>query len=163
MGADRLTEADFDRTSWHDDTVYAFAIRLGDIAAGDWRSELVFDIDHIVEWVCRPGGGAAFLVVPATLTFHDVTDLAVALDYGDSSHRVALGEPQVDRLARTAVEVPQVRLGRPYWRWTIAFNHPRGGAISFGASGFTQTARAEPVLADEQRLPPAREGRGWTP
>lgn len=30
-----------------------------------------------------------------------------------------------------------------------------GGEISFGASGFSQALRAEPVLTDEQRLSPA--------
>lgn len=42
---------------------------------------------------------------------------------------------------------------REHYRWRIALNWPQGGEIGFGARGFTQTLRAEPVLLDEQRLP----------
>jgi len=38
-----------DATSWHDNLVDALLFNAGDVATGDWRSELVLDIDHIVE------------------------------------------------------------------------------------------------------------------
>ena len=38
--------------SFHDNLVYAFRLRGPDPDNGDWASELVLDIDHIVEWVC---------------------------------------------------------------------------------------------------------------
>jgi hypothetical protein len=149
------SHAEFERLSWHDDTVYGLRLEVGDVARGDWRSELVLDLDHIVEWVCRPEGGARFRVAPATLVFHDVTDLQIALDWGDSGHRTALSERQIDRITRAPVQDQKICLDRPYYRWQIAFNWPRGGLIAFGASGFTQTLRAAPALLDEQRLPPA--------
>jgi hypothetical protein len=154
MGPDPA-DADFARLSWHDDTLYGLRLEVGDVARGDWRSELVLDLDHIVEWVCVPGRNTCFRVAPATLTFHDVTDLRVALDWGDSGHRTALGEPQIDGITRGPVPDQQICLDRPYYRWRIAFNWPRGGALGFGASGFSQTLRAAPVLLDQQRLPPA--------
>jgi hypothetical protein len=33
-------------------------------------------------------------------------------------------------------------------------NLPAAGEMTFGASAYTQTFRAEPLLLDEQRLPP---------
>ena len=149
------TDAVFARLSWHDDTLYGLRLEVGDVARDDWRSELVLDLDHIVEWVCGADRSARFRVAPATLTFHDVTDLRVALDWGHSGHRTALSEPQIDRITRAAVADQKICLDRPYYRWRIAFNWPRGGEIGFGASGFSQTLRAAPALLDQQRLPPA--------
>jgi hypothetical protein len=152
----RVSDADFARLSWHDDTVYGLRFAVGDIARGDWRSELVLDLDHIVEWLCGNDRSARFRVAPATLVFHDVTDLRIGLDWG-SGHRTALGEPQIDAITRAAFEDQKISLGQPYYRWRIGLNWPRGGELTFGASGFTQTLRAAPVLLDQQRLPP--EGR----
>jgi hypothetical protein len=150
-----LTNADFARLSWHDDTLYGLRLEVGDRTHGDWRSELVLDVDHIVEWVCGADRSARFRVAPATLVFHDVTDLRVALDWGDSGHQIALTEPQIDRITRALVRDQKICLDRPYYRWRIAFNWLPGGELGFGASGVGQTLRAAPVLLDQQRLPPA--------
>jgi hypothetical protein len=150
-----LTEADFERLSWHDDTLYALRIEVGDIARDDWRSELVLDIDHIVEWLCEAGRRVRFRVAPATLIFHDVTDLAIAVDWGDSGHQTALHEAAIDVLTRAPVADQKICLDRTYYRWRIALAWPRGGEIAFGASGFTQRLRAAPLLQDEQKLSPA--------
>jgi hypothetical protein len=151
----QISDADFARLLWHDDTLYGLRFEVGDVARGDWRSELVLDLDHIVEWLCGSDRSVRFRVAPATLVFHDVTDVRIALDWGDSGHRTALSEPQIDAITRAQVEDQKICLDRPYYRWRIAFNWPPGGAIAFGASGFTQTLRAAPVLLDEQRLPSA--------
>jgi len=151
----QVSDADFARLSWHDDTVYGLRFAVGDIARGDWRSELVLDLDHIVEWLCGQDRSVRFRVAPATLIFHDVSDLRIALDWGDSGHRTALGEPQIDAITRAAFADQKICLDRPYYRWRIGLNWPPGGSVGFGASGFTQTLRAAPVLLDQQRLPPA--------
>ena len=152
----QISDAGFARLSWHDDTLYGLRFEIGDIERGDWRSELVLDLDHIVEWVCGSDRSVRFRVAPATLTFHDVTDLRIALDWGDSGHQTALGEPQIDAITRAQVPEQKICLDRPYYRWRIALNWPRGGMIDFGASGFTQTLRAEPLVLDQQRLPPGQ-------
>jgi hypothetical protein len=150
-----VTHADFDRLSWHDDTIYGLRLDTADPDRGLWRSDLVLDIDHIVEWVCGIDKRPKFRVAPATLVFHDVTDLSLAIDWGDTGHRTALHEMAIDGIARAPVANQQICLDRAYYRWTIALNWPKGGAIAFGASGFTQTLRAAPVLLDEQQLPVA--------
>lgn len=40
---------------------------------------------------------------------------------------------------------------RPYYIWTIETNWP-AGEISFGASGFSQVLRSDPILTGEQQL-----------
>ncbi len=146
------TDVDFERLSWHDNAVYGVRFDVGDISRDDWHSDLVFDIDHIVEWICGVAGGARFRVAPATLTFHDATDLRIAVDCGDSGCQTALNELSIDAITREPVEDQKICLDRPYYRWRIKLNLPQGGEITFGASGFTQVLRAEPVLRDEQKL-----------
>jgi hypothetical protein len=92
-------------------------------------------------------------VAPARLTFHDVTDFAIAVDQGDSGGRNALFEWSIDRVEREPLDRPM-----NYWRWTIHLHSPPGGSIAFCASGFSQVQTAEPILLREQRLPrPARK------
>ena len=134
---------------WHDNVIYGFSFELGDPEKQDWRSDLVFDIDFIAEWVRESDEGQMrFRVAPATLRFQNVGDLSISIDHGDSGGRVAMSELSIGSVKRE-------RLDRPfdYWRWTIDLNAPQGARISFCASGFTQTLREEPVLLTEQHLP----------
>jgi hypothetical protein len=144
------TEATSDELAWrwHDNVVHGLSFDRGEADEGDWRSDLVLDIDHIVEWLCGAPGETRFRVAPASLTFHDVTDFAISVDQGDSGGRNAIFEWSIDRVARQ-------RLDRTfdYWRWTIHLLSPPGGTIAFCASGFTQEQSAEPMLLSEQRLP----------
>ena len=148
-----FTEADFDGLSWHDNPIYGFSI---DNDINLWKSDLVFDIDFIVEWLCGVGSRTQFKIAAATLTFHHVTDLKVGVDWGDSGQQVAVAEMTLDHIARQRVEKQLICLDRPYYRWALRLNSPRpGGEIRFGASGFTQVLRQEPVVCDEQKLKPA--------
>lgn len=156
---DTTTDADFDILSWHDNLIYALRFDIGDAAQGDWRSDLVFDIDHIVEWVSGSDGTMRFRVAPATLTFHQVSDLRVAVDFGDSGGINMIGELSIAVITREPL-VLKDRPGAPlFYRWRIELNQPRGGDIVFGAGGFTQTPRADPVVLDQQRLPAAGRPR----
>ena len=144
---------------WHDNAFYGFRVDVGDHTRGDWRSDLVLDIDHIVEWLCGADQRVRFRVAPASLTFHDVTDLRIVIDGGDSGGQVALRALSIDRISRERLRPQKVCFDRAYYRWRIALNDPPGGAIVFAASGFTQVLRAEPVLCDEQQLSPSARMR----
>jgi hypothetical protein len=151
---------EFRQFDWHDNLVYAIRLHAADPDRGDWRSELELDIDHIVEWICGHDDSVRFRVAPASLVFHDVTDLKIAVDFGDSGNGININELSIHDIAREQLPAEQqkVCLDRPYYRWRIELNLPKGGEIAFGASGFTQTLRAEPVLTDEQRLAAAARG-----
>lgn len=127
---------DFARLSWHDNVVYGLRLEIGDPERDDWRSNLVLDLDHIVEWV-GDEANARFRVAPATLSFQHATDLRIAVDCGDSGGQVALHALSIDAVTRERIVDQKICFDRPYYRWAIAFNWPRGGEIRFGASDFT--------------------------
>ena len=145
---DTSSGADFDATSWHDNIVYGIRFAVGDATRDQWHSNLVLDIDHNVEWVCGDAGGVTFRVAPATLTFHDVTDARIAVDFGDSGHQTNINELSISAITRAQIADQKICLDRPYYRWRIALNLPAGGEIAFGASGYTLVLRAAPSSAD---------------
>ena len=57
--------------SWHDNPIYGIHWRCAEPDRGLWRSELVFDIDHILDWVPSEERCFRFLMAPAILVFHD--------------------------------------------------------------------------------------------
>jgi hypothetical protein len=146
-----MTDADFDTLSWHDCHVWGLALRPGDPDTGDWRSDLILDIDYILEWLCGVDGVTRFRVAPADLAFHGVTDLEIHLDW-DAGGQVALHPLSIHGIERAIVSNQKVYLDRPYYRWTVGLNWPQGAAIRFGAVGFTLTLRDEPVVTESQSL-----------
>lgn len=151
--ANAKTEADFDRLSWHDCHIWTVGLRPGDPSAGDWTSDLELDIDFILEWICGVDGvGTQFRVAPATLLFHGVTDPRIDIDWGAAAAQVAVHPASIGNVEREQIQDQKVYLDRPYYRWKIRLNWPEGGEITFGAVGFTQTLRAEPVVSEQQCL-----------
>jgi len=146
------TEADFDRLTWHDCHIWGIELRAGNGAENDWTSDLALDIDYIVEWLSVADGGMQFRVAPATLLFHGVTDLSINITWQPTGHQVSLHPVSIAKIERQPIEGQRVFLDRPYYRFRIASNWPDGGEITFGAVGFTQTLRAEPVVSSEQLL-----------
>ena len=144
------THADFEQLSWHDCSIWGLELRAIDV---EGTSELALDIDFIVEWLCGVDRPAQFRVAPATLVFHGVTDLRVVIGSTHAGHyQVALYPAQIDRITRRRIEDQRVFLDRPYYAWSIPLNDPTPGLIEFGAYGFTQTLRAQPVLTEAQQL-----------
>ena len=88
-----FTEANFNGLSWHDNPVYGLFI---DNDVNLWKSDLIFDIDFIVEWLCGVDSRTQFKIAAATLTFHHVTDLKIGVDWGDSGQQVAVSEMTLD-------------------------------------------------------------------
>jgi len=139
--------------SWHDNLIYGIHLQGADPDRGIWRSDLVLDIDHIVEWICGEDRQVSFLVAPATLVFHDVSDLRIDVDFGSSGHSMTINELSVAQIVREPAERMAAAGAPPHFAWRIELNLPQGSEICFGASGYTQTLRSEPKLTEEQRLP----------
>lgn len=148
------SDSDFEALSWHDNIIYGLRFAVGDAARGDWRADLELDIDHIVEWVSEPQGQVRFRVAPATLTFHDVSDLRIAVEFGDSGHQTMMNELSIDAIFHEPVAEQKFGPDQIYYHWRIALNLPKNGEITFDASGLTQDLRSEPVLLNEQRFAP---------
>ena len=149
-------QSEADLPSWHDATISAFRLDVVDGAGGVWRSDLILEIDYIVEWICGTDGSCRWRVAPATLTFHDSGDLRIAVDCGDSGGQSALFVWSIHEITRQRIIDQKVCFDRPYYRWRVALNWPQGGEITFCASGFTQILLAEPTISgdsdDDQRL-----------
>ena len=135
--------------SWHDNLIYGMHWRCADPRRSLWRSELVFDIDHIIEWVRSSDGSFKFRVAPAVLVFHDAADLAISLDCRADDYRRYLNEFSIHHVDRQPASANE----KDYYRWRIDLNMPAGGRIVFGASRYSQTLTAPPLLCDEQRFP----------
>jgi len=134
------TDADLPSLSWHDNSVHALRVVEGEDGAG----EIILDIDYIVEWI-ESEKRYEFLVAPAELCFHDVSDLRMNLDYPRTS--AALAPFTLDR-----IEVDQSK------HWTLKVSWPVG-EISFSSAGFAQRLTGEPTLSSSQALDPARRVR----
>jgi hypothetical protein len=132
-------ESDFDRMSWHDNHVHGVRIRAGEHGTG----QLELDLDYILEWL-RPSQGAfAFRIAPATLTFREVYDLRIEIDYeAPSAGLVPFSIAEIEREEAVAGHSDG---------WRIQINWPNG-RISFRASGFNQELRAEPITTASQSL-----------
>ncbi len=141
------TEADFDAMSWHDNHVHALRVEEGEWGAG----RLILDIDYILEWLKSDDGRVRFRILPATLTFNEVTNLRIALDYATPT--AGLCPFSLDRIERRAEQ----RERHVATVWTLCINWPQG-EISFDAAGFEQRGSAAPVLSDGQCLVPADRG-----
>lgn len=151
--------SDHDPHLFHDNAVHGIALRTADPEASDWTSDLILDIDHIVDGA-ETEEGIRFQVAPATLTFHGVTDLEVRVDSGSSGHTVAVALPYILRVVRELVAGQKVHLDRPYYAWRIEFATHPDGYIAFGAWGYTLALRGEPVWTAEERLTYQQRGGG---
>ena len=140
------TEKDFDQLGWHDNYIHSLSIREGEYGSGD----LILDIDFILEWYCPPGQICEFLISPATLTFHSVTDLQLHIDYAGSS--AATSPMSIDGIEREVRVYPN---GHSTNSWKIPINWP-AGHITFLASGFMQALRGTPIKTTEQCLKPSQ-------
>lgn len=134
----RWTDADFESMSWHDNHVHGLELREGENGAG----ELMLDLDYILEWICADDGSCTFRIVPVRLTFHEVHDLRIALDY--AAAQASLGPFSLAGIARDAG-------AHGVWRWRLAVNWPQG-SLEFAARGFTQLVSGPEVVKAVQSL-----------
>ena len=130
-------ESRFEEMSWHDNHVHGLRIREGEHGCG----ELELDLDYILEWLRPTASTFAFRLAPATLTFREVFDLRIEIDYAAAG--AAITPFSIAEITRET----SVNGGSP--KWKIELNWPKG-AISFSAAGFRQTLRAAPIASDCQ-------------
>lgn len=139
-GDTRWTDADFDELSWHDNHVHGLTVREGKHGTGD----LILDVDFILEWV-RSEHGIEFIIAPADLVFHDVSNLRIAIDYAALS--AAMGPFSLQGIQRRF----EARERYTAQIWTLDVNFP-SGQIELEATGFTQLIRRTPIRCSEQVL-----------
>ena len=128
--------------SWHDNKIHGFFLQQE-----NFESHITLDIDHITEWKCAEP--PMFLVSPASLTFHNVTDLKLVINWGDSGYSKAVVGMYIHSISRTLVKT-SMKFPK-YYLWKIDLDDGES-SISLGASGFSQVSRKKPVLVGQQFL-----------
>ncbi len=120
----------------------------------NYVSDLMLDIDYICEWICKEDKTCKFKVSPADLVFHGITDMKIDIDWGDSGFQSCIeGGIPILEITREQIQNQKVHLDKPYYKWLIKLTfQAKDSFISFGATGFTQTLRKEPILINEQAL-----------
>lgn len=143
----------FEDYNWHDNAIHGLRIVEGEDGCS---GELVLDIDFIVEWLPPQGENNAFRfrVAPALLTFHEVTDLVISIDYASST--AALQPMTIHEIHREVVTNPN---GYSSFAWKVEINWPSNGSISFRSPGFTQALTAEPIVSGAQYLSPSQRAQ----
>lgn len=143
------THKQFEEMSWHDNHVHAVRIVEGDHGSG----KLVLDLDYILEWIKNAEGRFRFRILPVTLTFLEVTNLRVSIDYATPT--AALGPFSIHVIERHSV--PRERYVAQIWK--ILLNWP-SGEMTFEAEGFEQRGAGIPLLSDGQVLRPEERTHG---
>jgi len=123
-------ESQFDEMSWHDSHVHGLRIRKG----REGHGELELDIDYILEWLCPTESTFAFRIAPATLTFIDVFDLRIEIDYAAFSFATTPFS-----LAGISREAATSRGGT---LWTLELNAPKGEPHRAGAIWYLALKRS---------------------
>jgi hypothetical protein len=131
-----FTEADFERMSWHDAPIHAFAFGPGPF-------EISFDIDYLYRWLDPLPGEKyyRFWIGSATLVFETAYETNFAT--GACSNIVILGVRREDG------KPSRVNAALTDRRWTFACVE---GEISSRTTGYRQFARKPPVLLSQQLL-----------
>jgi hypothetical protein len=148
----------FDQVNLHDVNVYGFFVqRRG------FEISFILDIDYLAEWILLENNRFEFLVVPATLTFLNVVDLQIHLDWGASLRREEpygvisnfSGEVMIYDFRRFAYTDP-IYTERSYMRYELNFSDPLDGRISLGARDFTIIGRQEGVRSSRSTFDPVQ-------
>jgi hypothetical protein len=144
---------DFESYNWHDNAVHGIRIVEG---ADGCSGELILDIDFIAEWLKPKDGNDAFCfrIAPADLTFHDVTELVISVNYAAST--AALQPMTIHEIHREIFTYPN---DHSSFAWKIEINWPRNSFISFHSSSFSQVTRKPPITSGSQYLSPQERGQ----
>jgi hypothetical protein len=135
LGASRTswTQADFEAMCWHDCTIHGLRFDQD----GEYQSDLVLDLDYIIEWLETPGGSYQFRVAPARLRFQNVDSLQM---------RVALKFKQ-------AAEISQIVRTSSHWLIRLhGYPGQEGSVIEFDATGYVQELLRPPIVVPRQSL-----------
>ncbi|MGI6496513.1 MAG: hypothetical protein ACOX5G_10595 [Kiritimatiellia bacterium] len=135
------TEADFEAMSWHDCLINSIGLDQD----GEWQSDLVLELDYIVEWLCGVDKRCRFRVAPALLRFTDVDNLRLDIS-------LKFGQPlEIYHVERT--ELPATGYKNDHWILTLQnYSDLKKNLIEFDATGFVQELTGKAIETESQNL-----------
>lgn len=134
------TEDDFDQMGWHDNRIYG-------IAFGMKESEIIFDIDYILEWTEaaeEEETNFKFQIAPSTLVFRNVYDFYISSSIISDMKIEDIYRSKPARPKNAAYVKEQIE-----YEWTI---ETTSGEITFISVGYKQILRKAPVLQSTQQI-----------
>lgn len=137
------SDDDFLQMGWHDATVYSMTFPMPHFFS------ISLDIDYIFKWH-KTETGTQFRgwdVAPCTLTFHNVSDFKVALDWSLPGG-VNQGDTIISDIRR---QNSRLTPNGKYVSWDYEIELDVG-MISFTATGFKQVVRVPPKFSESQDL-----------
>ncbi len=134
--------------TFHDDSIYAIRLISPEPDQKDWRSELVLDIDHILDWIRHDNGQISFRLVQANLCFANVSNLKVTFGYPDTS----ISPLPIDRIA-CSDKAAVTRGDYQEFDWEIALNDQLSGALTFRSAGHRLEKTGRPIECEQQQIP----------
>jgi hypothetical protein len=151
--AKALMTEKFDSFSWHDNAIHGFCVAEGPDGRG---GQLTLDIDFIVQWLPATGDDSAFafVIAPADLVFHEVSDLIFSINYASCSASV---QPMIiHEIRREVLTYPN---GHRSYSWRIDLNWPRNSFISFHSPLMSQAVRGRSISSGAQYLQPVERAQ----
>lgn len=136
-----------DQYRFHDNKIHGLKF-----AVEGFKSELHFDIDHILDWPSCADGNAQsllFSIAKGVLKFADVTDLLIHIDWGNSAYTTSVSGMYIDRVQMEPVKTT-LRLPA-YYACKLVMNDARS-TISFGSSAMFFELLGTPIMVDRQFL-----------
>jgi hypothetical protein len=162
-GARRTAKLEIDSSAFEQVDLQEVRVHAFLLQRQKYEVNLVLDIDYLEEWSLLPDNRFDFLVVPATLTFLDVVDLQIHLDWGTSMRREEpygvissfSDEVMIYDFRRFAYTDP-IYTERSHLYYELNFSDPLDGRISLGAKDFTIVGRQEGVRSSRSTFDPAQ-------
>lgn len=146
-----MTTSEYNPHQFHDNLIRGIYFASD---GEDFTADLHLDIDHILEWVsCSTEvDKSIFSVSQAILKFHDISDLAINLNWGGSGtgqRAFFCAGAHILKIERE--EASPLFDGTNYYQWQI-ITDSHNNTISFGASGMTLELVGEPKQVNRQSL-----------
>lgn len=135
------SDINFKDMSWHDCTIHSMAQDQD----GEYQSDLVLDLDYIVEWIKTDDSTFQFHVAPALLRFQNVDKLNIQL----------MLHFKQEIVIHSIDCAPKEDKGFQNHHWTIkiqSYSNENINRIEFDAIGFVQELTTPPIIIESQSL-----------
>ncbi len=137
-----------DENSFHDNLIHGIEF-FSD--SGELSSDIAFNIDYIEKWVRTKKGEILFVISSALLKFHEVTDLKILIDWGESNNTLFSGDAPgfyINSIKKEKIISP---ISDDSFLWTIHTSN-QNNHIHFGAACFSLEFTGEQRTVNRQFL-----------
>lgn len=143
-----MTFTNFDENSFHDNLIHGIVFYSD---PGEFSSDVALDIDYIQKWIKNENDEISFVISRALLIFHEVTDLKISIDWGNTKNSQFSGDASglyINSIIKKKIYSP---IANDYFLWRIDTNI-HDDYMFFGASSFSLEIKGEEQILNRQFL-----------